>query len=472
MDRKPRKNLLDAPVGRTILELAWPMVFGMAAVILFNVVDTFYVGRLGATELAAMSFTFPVVFLVMSIAMGMGVGVTSVISRVIGEGDFQTVRRITTDGLILANAIVVVVAVGGLFTIEPLFGALGASPDLVVLIRQYMIPWYLGIGFIVIPMVGNSAIRATGDTRTPALIMMIAGGVNIVLDPLLIFGPGPFPRLELQGAAIATLLSYSITFVAAVWILDRREHMLTFARPRVAEVLDSWRRILYVAIPAGFTSSLLPIANGIFTRMVSHFGAEAVAAYGVATRIEALSLIGTHALFAAVAPFVGQNYGARRIGRVGAALGFSVKASLVYGAVLAVVLAAFARPLSALFSAEPAIVATSAHYLWIVPVSYGLLGDLYIVNAMFHAVNQPYKSAFIIVLRLFVFGVPLAYFLSLALGVNGIFAGLAIGNVIVGVIALALARRFLREAAASFGPAEAPTAAEPAVGGSCRQQSH
>ncbi len=447
---KARKDLLTAPVGRTILELAGPMVLGMAAVILFNVVDTFYVGRLGARELAAMSFTFPVVFLVMSLAMGLGVGVTSVISRVIGENDHERVCRLTTDGLILANAIVVIASLGGLFTIRPLFAALGASPEMIELIRGYMIPWYIGIGFIVIPMVGNSAIRATGDTKTPSIIMAIAGGVNIILDPLLIFGIGPFPRLELQGAAIATLLSYTITFVAAFWILTKREHMLVFTRPRVSEVMASWRAILYVGVPATATSAMLPLANGIITRMVAGFGIEAVAAYGVGTRIEALSLIGLHALFISVAPFIGQNYGAGNCDRIREAINFSVKASIIHCIVVAGLLAAFARPLGALFNAEPAIIDTVASYLWIMPISYGLLGVMLIVNASFNAVNQPLKSAFIIVLRLFVFGIPLAFVMSHFLGVTGIFVGLSSANVIVGTIAYALSRRFMRETDARF----------------------
>lgn len=459
---RPRKDLINGPVGRTILELAGPMVFGMAAVILFNVVDTFWVGRLGALELAAMSFTFPVVFLVMSIAMGMGVGVTSVISRVIGQDDPAAVRRVATDGLFLANVIVVVVAIGGLLTIEPLFGALGASPEMVELIRQYMVPWYVGIGFVVIPMVGNSAIRATGDTKTPSVVMMIAGGVNMVLDPLLIFGVGPFPRLELQGAAIATLIAYSVTFVAAVWILSRREHMIEFARPRVSAVMHSWRRILHIAVPAGLTQMLLPVANGVFTRIVSEFGPEAVAAFGVGTRVDALCLIGTHALFAAVAPFVGQNYGAGRHDRIREALSFAAKASMVYGAAFAVVLALLARRVGAVFNDDPTVVALVARYLWLVPATYGLAGVLFIVNAMFNAVNRPLKSAFIIILRMFVFGIPLAWILSRQWGAVGIFAGYALGNAVVGVIAWAIGRRFVAIAEREAAMDESSSAPAPA----------
>lgn len=447
---RPRKDLLSAPVGRTLLELAGPMVFGMAAVILFNVVDTFWVGRLGARPLAAMSFTFPVVFFVMSIAMGMGVGVTSVIARVVGEGDAAGVRRIATDGLFLANAIVVVIALGGLFTIGPLFSAIGAEPAMIGLIRQYMVPWYIGIGFIVIPMVGNSAIRATGDTKTPSIIMMIAGGVNMGLDPLMIFGIGPFPRMELQGAAIATLISYSVTFVAALWILARREHMLDFSRPHLADVLHSWRRILYIAIPAGVTQALLPVANGVFTRMTAEFGPRAVAAFGVGTRVDALCLIGIHALFAAVAPFVGQNYGARRPDRIRAALNFAVRAALVYGAAFAVLLALVARHVGGVFNDDPEIVALVARYVRMVPVSYGLVGSLFIVNAMFNAVNRPLRSAVLIVLRMFVFGIPLAWVMSRHWGAAGVFAGYALGNGVVGIIAWVVGRRFVAELERSF----------------------
>jgi putative MATE family efflux protein len=426
-----------------MLDLAWPMVFGMLSVILFNVVDTIYVGRLGTHQLAAMSFTFPVVFLVMSIAMGMGVGVTSVISRVIGQGDPAQVRRLTTDGLFLANTIVVLVAIGGLLTIAPLFGAMGAGPDIVDLIRRYMVPWYAGIGFIVIPMVGNSAIRATGDTRTPSLIMIMAGGLNIVLDPLLIFGPGPFPRLELQGAAVATVFAYSMTFVASLWILSRRERMIDFSRPRFADVLQSWRRILYVGVPAAGTNMLIPLAAGILTRMVSGFGAVAVASYGAGTRVEGLSMIGIHALFSALSPFVGQNFGAGKHDRVRQALRFTTRVALGYGLAMAALLAVLARPIGSLFNSDPDVVTGIAHYLRIVPVSYGFLGAMFLVNSMFNAVNLPLRSAMLIVLRLFVLAVPLAWVGSRIYGVNGLFGGIAAANVLVGITAYGVSRRFL-----------------------------
>jgi len=443
MGASNRVNLLDAPAGPTLLKLAGPMVVGILAIILFTVVDTFYVGQLGAVPLAAMGFIFPVVFFVMSISIGMGVGVTAVVSRVIGEGDTVRVRCLTTDGLILANLTVVAFAVLGLVTLKPLFRALGADATLQPLIEAYMIPWYIGIGFLVIPMVGNAAIRATGDTKTPAIIMIIAGVVNIILDPLLIFGLGPFPRLELQGAAVATVISWTVTFFAALTILAKREHMIEFALPPLARLLASWKQILYIAVPASATQALIPLGTGVLTRIIAGYGNEAVAAFGVGMRIEAFSLVGIMALGAATTPFTGMNFGANNCSRIRDALRFNIKAALVYGAVVAALLAALAPLLASVFNDDPTVRSIITRYLWMVPFSYGLYGVMLLINPMFNGLNKPLKATVLIVLRLFVLAVPLALAGSRLWGLNGIFAGVAAANVMVGVASVWSVRKTL-----------------------------
>lgn len=435
---------MQDPVGPTLLGLAGPMVLGIASIILFNVVDTFYVGQLGTRELAAMSFTFPVTFLVLSVSMGMGVGTTSMIGRAIGQGDRQQVRRLTTHALALANLLVILFALGGLMTMDPIFRVLGATPELMPLIREYMTPWYLGVGFLVIPMVGNSAIRATGDTRTPSYMMMCAGLVNAGLDPVFIFGLGPVPRMELRGAAVATVLSWTITFVAALWVLGRRERMLDLSMPRPRAVLGSWKQVLYIGLPAAGTSALVPLGAGIITRLLADHGAHAVAAFGVASRLEAVALIGINAMSSALAPFVAQNFGAADHGRVRLGMQLSLRASLIYGAAVAALLGVLAAPLAGLFSEQAAVVATTARYLWIVPASYGLLGMSVLASSAFNALNRPLNSVVLIVVWLFVFRIPLAVAGGWLGREPGMFAGLAAGNALVGILAYAMVRRFLR----------------------------
>jgi Na+-driven multidrug efflux pump len=159
------------------------MVWGILSILAFSLADTYFVAQLGTQELAAISFTFPIVNVLSNVAMGLGIGASSMISRAIGEGDRQKVQRLTTDSLLLSLLVVVVLVGIGLATIQPVFTALGAGPDILPLIQDYMSIWYLGMAFIVVPMVGNSAIRASGNTLVPGMSMMFAAGANIVLDP-------------------------------------------------------------------------------------------------------------------------------------------------------------------------------------------------------------------------------------------------------------------------------------------------
>ena len=194
-----QSSLTTGRVSLQLLKLSLPMVWGILSVLAFSLADTYFIAQLGTSELAAISFTFPVVSILASVAMGLGTGAASVIAREIGKGNRRKVQRLTTDSLLLSLLIVGILAVLGLIIIRPLFTALGAGPDLLPMIRDYMSIWYLGMAFLVVPLVGNSAIRASGNTVVPSLIMTFAAFVNIVADPLLIFGWGHYQPWVLRA---------------------------------------------------------------------------------------------------------------------------------------------------------------------------------------------------------------------------------------------------------------------------------
>ena len=444
--------LTEGPVASTLVKKAVPMLFGILAILLFNIVDTFYVGQLGKLPLAAMSFTFPVTFVVLSLSMGVGIGTTAVISNAIGHGDEARVRRLTTDAVILAITLVVGLAGLGLFSQRHIFQLLGAPTDLIPLILQYMTPWWFGVGLLVMPMVGNSAIRATGDMKTPSYIMVFSGIVNLVLDPMLIFGLGPFPRLELMGAAIATIVSWFVTFVAAFWVLAFREKMLAFRFCSWSEVLASWRAVLWVGGPAATTNMLIPIAGAVLTRLVSGHGAAAVAAWGVGNRLEGLSMVGIAALSTALTPFVGQNMGAGRCDRLREAVRFVIFASLVWGAGAAVVLGILAYPIAHSFNNDPEVVSWIVKYLWLVPFSYTGLGTVQLIGTFYNGAQRPLHSAALSGLRLLVFGVPLASVGMYLDGLQGMFLGIALGNVLVGGASVWMVRGLIDRHEASLSP--------------------
>jgi putative MATE family efflux protein len=421
-----------------------PMVFGIVGIVAFNLVDTFFVGKLGTDELSALSFTFPVVLIISSLAHGLGIGASAVISRAIGEGNHHRVKRLTTDSLFLSVLLVAIFAVIGLFSIHGVFRLLGASPDIIDLIKQYMRIWYFGMIFVVVPMVGNNAIRATGDTRTPAIIMLVAVACNFILDPLLIFGIGPFPRLGLRGAAIATVIARATTFIVALFILHFRDRMLSFVLPRFREILDSWKRVLFIGLPNATTRIIMPLSIAIITRIVASYGHEAVAGYGVSQRIEFFALTVVMALRSVIAPFVGQNWGAGRFDRMRRGVALSERFSLLWGTGLFFALFAFARPIAELFNQNPQVVSVTVSYLRIVSIGYGFQSIVLIATAAMNVMNRPLHAAGLTMAQMFGVYIPLAFMGSLMLGIPGVFAALAFVYILGGVASHLLLKRIVR----------------------------
>ncbi len=434
-------------MGPTLFRLTVPMIWGLFSIVSFHLVDTYFVAQLGTVKLAAISFTFPVVMIVGCVALGLGIGVSSAISRAIGQGNHLRVQRLASDGLLLACLTVAVLAIVGLLTIGPLFRALGAEPQVIPLIRKYMEIWYLGVVFVVIPMVGNSALRALGDVKIPALIMTIAALLNIVLDRFLIFDLSGQPWLGLRGAAIATVIARFTTMIAALAVLHYRERLLILARPKAKAILQSWRAIIHVGLPAAGTNLAAPLSLAIITFLMASFGNEAVAAFGVASKIEAFSLLVVAAFAAIMAPFVGQNSGAGRYDRVRKSLKYGFAFSLLWGASVAIGLAIFAEPLVRLFDKNAEVVSVARTYLLIVPVSYAARGIIMIACSAFNGLGKPLSSTIINLSRTILLFLPLAYLGRWLLGYSGVFIAASVCNIFVGLGAILWSVRVWRRPA-------------------------
>ena len=198
------RDLTEGPVAGHLRRILLPMIVGVTAVMSVSVVDTYFVGQLGALQLAAISFCFPVVITVTSIAIGLGAGASSCVARAAGRKDEDRVHRLVTDALILTTVVIGIVSLAGWFLTEPLFRALGAEDNLIPYIVDYMHTWFAGVIFIAMPIVANGVLRSLGDARAPAAFMVLIAVVNVILDPIFIFGWGPVPAFGVQGAAIVS----------------------------------------------------------------------------------------------------------------------------------------------------------------------------------------------------------------------------------------------------------------------------
>ena len=407
LKRPSREEMLGGSIPGVLARLAGPMAVGIVAVLAFGLVDAYFIGQLGPEELAAVAFTFPLSFLVSGVAMGLSVGTSTAVARAVGRDD-GTACRLSVHSLLLSLLAVAAIAGVGFLSLDPALRLMGAGEELAGLAAPYMRVWYGGIVLLVVPMVGNGALRGVGDTVSPTVVMLISGLVNLILDPCLIFGLGPFPRLELPGAAWATVISWAVILLASLGLL-RWRGLLSWAEATGGSVWASWREVLVIGLPAVGTNLLVPVGAAVLTRVAAGFGAPVVAAYGVGARVEALALVGVMAVGSVNSIFVGQNWGAGKCDRVREAASRVLTFGAVYGLGTWTLLVLFRRPIAAAFSEESAaVVDAAALYLLLVPVGHAGLAGTMLSSGVFNALKKPARSVLVLSARLFALCVPLA----------------------------------------------------------------
>ncbi|PZP57278.1 MAG: MATE family efflux transporter [Micavibrio aeruginosavorus] len=426
-------DLTVGPIRKHLVRLTLPMVTSLFAMISFQLVNTFYISRLGTTELAAISFTFPITYIIFSLFLGFGIATSSVVSRLLGEKKPEDVRRIISHSLIMVFITSAIVAGAGLLFFDPLFRLIGAETALIPLIRDYMHLYFLGTFFICLPLVINASLRAAGDAKTPAIIITSAALANAVIDPVLIFGLLGFPRLELQGAAISTLLTSFIATLAGLYIMQKRGMISLGAFINFSQFKNSMQRILVIALPAGITSGLPSIVNSVILSLLAKSGEAPVAAFGVASRVEAFCFIIMMALASGMAPIIGQNWGADKIDRVRETIKDAILFCIFWSVFVAIILGIFANSFADLFSSDPAVQKYIVLYFLIVPFTYALSNIVNGWASAFNAMGKPQYSAGMLFLKLIILLIPALYIGYTAAGAEGVFISIALVNILTGI---------------------------------------
>jgi putative MATE family efflux protein len=443
--KKRNKNLIEGNIKKQLFDLAWPMLLGMMGMVIFNLVDTYFVGRLGVQQLAAMSFSFPIIMFINSLSQGIGIGTSSLISRNIINTSRKNVKMMASRAILLGVIVVVIFVIVGLLTIRPTFIALGAEKDILKYIFDYMNIWYLGVPFVVIPMIGNNIVRATGDTFTPGMLMVSSGIVNIILDPLLIFGYGPFPEMGIKGAALATVIARSTSLVFILIVLIKREKLLTIYFERLKDIFSTWKDVIYIAGPASLGMLITPISIGFITKIIAGFGKEAVAAFGVASRIEMFALMVIASLGSVLIIFIGQNISKQKFKRIFKSLNYALKFSMIWGVLVFIILLFFGQVIASIFTDDLAVIEITKKYFYIMGASYGFQGLVMLSTASFNGINKPYPSAIFSIIRMLVLYAPLAWLGSIIFGIYGVFWAGLIANVIIGILSFSVLQRTIKK---------------------------
>lgn len=470
MAGRASRDMTEGPVFGHIMRMVIPMSFAIVAMMLTGIVDAYWVGRLGTAQQAAVQMSFPVSMLMMSVAIGLGAGAVSAVSRAAGKKDFSSVRRIATDALTLALLMVGAVSILGILLVEPLFRIIGATETMMPHVTDYMTVWFAGNVLIVGPMVASNVLRAIGNAVVPSMMMILAAVVNLILDPFFIFAEVPFIGLPglgwgVSGAALATVAANAVTFLLVGWYLAFREKLIDFSWPGFSEVFHHWGEIARVGIPACISNTFNPLSMVVVMGGfgMAQFGDAAVAGVGVGGRLEAFGIVPLFALSASIGAVAGQNGGAELTDRVRRAFLTSFAFCLGWGLLVALVLIVAQGPLAASFLPSEAGREVAQLYWMLVTLTVFGYGITIAASAGFNGLGRPSYGVMITSSRaVMVIGFSIAG-AFIAGGPIGVIAGLALANLLsgVGTAAYVLTRAPMTAKAGKGRKTPKPPAAEP-----------
>jgi putative MATE family efflux protein len=427
-----------------VAKLSSVMILGFLAMTVGQLIEIFYIGKVGKAELAAVTFMFPISMSLNALTRGIGIGAATLIAQSMGAGDREQTAMTVTHCYILVLIFTIAVALVGQFGASYLFILLGASDQVLVLATHYAKIWLIGFPMMGLAMVSNGLIRSFGNPTFPGFIMTIAPVVQVIVGPFLIFGWAGLPMLGLEGAAWAFVLGAIAQVLLAAYWYFLRERLFRLSNGRfLASFNKSAVGILQVGIPAAASNMIQPLSMGVVTWLLAGFGTTVVAAFGVASRIESVVGMVVIGISTSVVPLVGQNWGARKFERVHEALNTCYAACLIWGLLAATIMWFGAGYFVNLVNDDPGLVDVAVTFLHIIPFSIGFMGLIVVSTHAFNALRRPMPALFLSVARLLIVYIPLALLGSHFFGYIGVFAATAITNVLVGIVAVVWNRRTL-----------------------------
>lgn len=424
------KDLTTGNETKGIIAFALPMLLGNVFQQLYSMVDSAIVGRfVGKTALAAVGASFPVMFLMIALIMGVTMGTTVLVAQYYGARDRESVRRAVDSGYIVLFWAGLALTVIGLLTANPILRLLKVPADTYGEASTYLRIIFSGM----LPMFGYNAVsailRGLGDSKTPLWILIAATLANIVLDLVFVVGFG----WGVAGAAWATVIAQGLSFLGALAWLDRRNEFVRLELKALRFDKAIFAQSLRIGLPSGIQQTMVAAGMMALTRVVNGFGTDVMAGFAAASRLDAFASMPAMNLSQAISTFTGQNLGAGKPERVkrghlsaiivGAAISVAVGAAVVFAG----------APLMTMFSTDPAVVAIGARYLFIVGVFYALFSTMFINNGVMRGAGDAFIPMINTLLALWLVRIPVAVILSRILGPDGIWlsvpAGWAVGAI-------------------------------------------
>lgn len=437
-------KLTRGPIRHHLIAQTAPMLLGIACLISVGIVDAYFVGQLGPDPLAAISFVFPVTVVLSSLGVGVLVGINSVVSRALGGGRRALAERRAVQGIALAAGFGLIVGLL-LYVLEaPLFRLLGADETISALISEYMKPYALGIPILLIGMGANATLRAQGAANRAAMILFTTAITNWILDPLLIVGWGPFPAYGIAGAAYASVGAFVTSSLVAIMLAARSRLGINLDRLKEGDWGPGAKSLVKVGGPAALSNAINPVGLTILTGMLSAYGNDAVAAFGVAGRLQSMAVVPLLAMSSSIGSIVGQNWGAGKPDRSQDALKQASLFCLAYGIAIAALLVLFRNEAAGLFTDDRGVIEEIATYLEIAAWGFCGYGILIVTNGALNAIDRAVYATLVSAARVLAVMVPVAWIGSQIGAATGVYAGELAANLVGGAAAYFVGLRMLK----------------------------
>jgi len=429
------KNRVDEFIAnpkKALFTLAAPVAVAMFVQTMYNIVDTAFVGRLGAASIAALTFAFPIFFILISLNSGLGVGINSSISRLLGAKNKEEAENAAGHGILMTAAFAVVVYLLGRLALGPLYSLFGAAPEVRALSMSYMTIILLSVLFMFPAYAINSIFAAQGDTRTPMIIQTFGFVLNTVLDPIFIY----ILKFGVRGAAIATDIAIALTLLAYIYFLRKKSYLRVGFRPfRYTPAI--FREIIRVGAPASMMMLTMSVYVMFLNGYMAHFGTDYVAAFGLATRLESFVSLPIFALSISLLTLVGMFYGAKRSDLVKSISWYGLRIGILAAVAIGVVFFALPVVFLKIFTRDRLILMIGTAYLRIDVLTFPTMAVAMIISRILQGMGFGFPGFIINTVRIFFVAIPLAYVFVFLLGYG--FLSVAWAMVAGGVTATILA---------------------------------
>lgn len=440
--RDNKEDFTSGPIGRALGLLAIPMMLEMAMESIFAVVDIAFVSRLGTDAVAAVGITEALITVLYGIAIGLGMGVTAMVSRRIGSGNALGAAQVTGQALWIGALLSLLVGVAGVAFARELMAAMGASDSVIEQGQGFTTVLLGGSVSIIYLFLLSAAFRGAGDATVALRSLWLANGINIILDPCLIFGLGPFPELGVTGAAVATTIGRSTGVIYQLWYLLNGRGRLAFHFSELRLRLAVCLRLVRISL-GGISQFLIATASWIvLMRIVAIYGSAAIAAYTIALRMLEFIFLPAWGLGNAAATLVGQNLGAGQPSRAEESVWRAAKYNGIFMGVSGLLLIVFAREVTGLFTVEDDVLRWGTSCLRILGIGFPMYAVGMVIVQAFNGAGDTVRPALLNVVCFWLLQIPLAYWLSntALLSPNGVFISIVVAESLLTVLAVIVFR--------------------------------